>query len=142
LKALSPSLRLERKHEVSTTKETTKEDKQAGSVAEQLNRGAFLVPTPGRCIVERDGFKYSGLLVIPEKHKQMPTTGRVIAVGDSDHMNLMGKRVVWGRFSGMPIQFSGFPAYDALTYDEIIAYVEDEDVKLSLEDFSGLNRTE
>ncbi len=102
----------------------------------------ILDPFPGRCVIVRDGFKYSGKIIIPDKHRQLPTTGVVVAVGDKERENLLGRRVAWGRYSGVPFQFSGHHCYDVMTYEEVMAFVLDPEAKLNLDDMSGLNRTE
>jgi len=132
------------------------------------NKKVFLKPMPGRVIVQRDEPKgKTGLIYIPEKYKQLPTTGRVLAVGDfgqadvrceptvlidddgaesvsfPKHMDmswLIGKRVVWGRFSGIPLFFEGDQKFDVLTYEEIVAVVEDDNAVLDLESLAGLNK--
>ncbi len=100
----------------------------------------ILEPFSGRCIIVRDGFKYSGKIYIPDKSRQLPTTGKVVAVGDADHKHLLGRRVAWGRYSGVPFQFAGHHVYDVMTYEEIMAYVNDPEAKLDMDDMSSLTR--
>ena len=102
----------------------------------------ILEPTQGRCVIVRDGFKYSGKIAIPEKYKRLPTTGKVVAVGDEDHRYLLGRRVAWGRYSGIPFQFGESHVYDVMTYDEIMAFVNDKEAQLSMDDLSSLTREE
>lgn len=112
------------------------------NIQAMIEEAKFLEPTSGRCVVMRDAFQYSGRIAIPEKYKQLPTTGRVVGVGDEDRSHLLGRRIVWGRFSGVMINFDKRPVYDILTYEEIIGFVNDEGVKMNMEDLSGLNRTD
>jgi co-chaperonin GroES (HSP10) len=114
----------------------------AEEVQQLIAEAKLLEPTSGRCIVVRDRFKYSGLIAIPDRYKQMPTTGHVVAVGNSEQEHLVGKRIVWGRFSGVPVQFDKRPAYDILTYEEILAFLNDTSVELTMEDMSALSRSE
>ena len=101
----------------------------------------YLKPRPGKCIVEREGFKYEGRLVIPEKAKQLPTIGRIIAVGDPDHEFMLGQRIIWARYSGVPISITGKPKYDVFAYEEILCEVcTDDEVHLELEDTSLMTR--
>ena len=95
----------------------------------------FLQPTPGRCIVEEDAFKYTGRLVVPEIAKRRPTTGTVVAVGDQGSQWL-GRKVLFARFSGTLLTFKNRPAYRALAYEEIIAEVLKQDEELELDDTS------
>ena len=100
----------------------------------------FLAPFPGRCVVEREGFKYKGVLAIPDVAKQLPSIGKVVAVGDpmdSERAYLLGKRVVWSRMSGIPIHVANKPAYDIFSYEELLAIVTtNEDLEMEMEDFS------
>lgn len=120
--------------------ERDRQTNRLNDLQNQQGSECFLTPTAGRCIIVRDGFTYSGLIHIPDKHKQFPTTGRVVAVADDDHKFLLGKRVAWGRYSGLVLQFAGKPTFDVMTYEEIIAYINDDNVKLDIESLAGLNR--
>jgi co-chaperonin GroES (HSP10) len=107
------------------------------------NAASFLEPFPGRCIVKRDeSTTKAGLIYIPEKHRQVPTTGVVLAVGDEDRAGLIGRRIAWGRYSGVPLYFTGDRKFDVLTYDEIIAFVNDPNITIDHEDISSLTRSE
>lgn len=99
----------------------------------------FLKPTFGRCIVQEDGFKYTGKLVIPEIAKRRPTTGIVVAAAAADSHDgtqWLGKRVLFARFSGTLLTFKNRPAYRSLGYEEIIAEVLKQDDELELDDTS------
>lgn len=83
----------------------------------------FLQPNGARLVVERDGFSYKGNLIIPDKAKQMPTTGIVMRAGEGLEY-LVGKRVLWNFLSGSPITFRNKPCYHILNIEEILAIVE------------------
>jgi co-chaperonin GroES (HSP10) len=87
-------------------------------------RGCFVKPNGYRLIVERDGFKYSGALYIPEKNRIPPTTGVVVAVpADGSLDQWLGKRVIWSQLSGTPISFKNLPKYFAMQIEEIIGEI-------------------
>lgn len=105
----------------------------------------FMKPTPGKLIVKIDDFRYSGRIVIPDKAKRMPTTGVVVAVSDAD-LNAeevggglggywLGRRIIFGRWSGTQLAFKGHPAFNCLTYEEILAELA-TDEELELDDTS------
>jgi co-chaperonin GroES (HSP10) len=105
----------------------------------------------GRCIVKRDGADVKiGIIYIPEKHRTIPTTGTILAVGDIgptdegrlDYSDLVGKRVAWGRYSGVPLHFKGGHQYDVLTYEEILAVITDHDIEMDIESLASLTRDE
>lgn len=110
-------------------------------MSEQDTNGTFLKPLPGRILIKRDEAKsHSSVIYIPEKHRQLPTTGRIVAVGDEERQDWVGKRVVWGRFSGVPLFFSGGLKFDVLTPEEILAFVQDDTAEIDLESLAALNR--
>lgn len=91
----------------------------------------FIKPTAGRVLVERDGFHYSGKLVIPDRAKQRPTTGTVVAVGEGCE-DWLGKRVVFPMFSGTDYKFKGFPAWTMLQVEELHGEILKTDQELEL----------
>jgi co-chaperonin GroES (HSP10) len=94
----------------------------------------FLTPVllgDGRCIVLQDQFVYQGRLAIPDTAKRLPTTGYVVRVSDLDkYGDLVGKRVVFGVYSGTGMYFKGQMKYRSLDLREILAVVERTDVEL------------
>ena len=103
----------------------------------------IIEPLPGRCVIVRDAAQAkSGLIYIPEKAKHLPTTGIIVAVGDEDHKEWLGRRVVWARYSGTVYQFGERHCYDLLTYDEVQGFLVDPKARLDLEDMSGLGRSD
>ncbi len=110
------------------------------SAYEEVSTKCIIDPMPGRCVVVRDGsVEKSGGIWIPDKAKQMPTTGTVVAVGDDDRHGLVGRRIVWGRYSGLVVQITGFPIYDILTYEEILGFLN-TDNKMDMDNLAALNR--
>lgn len=99
----------------------------------------FLAPTFGRLIVQEDAFHYGGRIYVPQTARRRPTTGTVIAISDDDkdspdRARWMGKRILFARFSGTPLNFKNQSAYRALVYDEIIAEITQSDIELDLDD--------
>ena len=93
----------------------------------------FLKPTAGRVIVVQDLPKApSKLIIAPQKALARPTTGRVIACGDGAE-GWLGKRVLYGMLSGMPLQFKNRPAWIALTQEEIVAEITLEDAQIDVD---------
>jgi co-chaperonin GroES (HSP10) len=88
----------------------------------------FLYPTLGRIVVQEDGFKYGGQILIPETAKRRPTTGTIMAVGEDIEPSRfkVGDKVVYGLYSGTVLSFKGQPAFRVLNQDEILAIVEGE----------------
>ena len=107
-------------------------------VLEQVRQADIIECRPGRCVAVRDGFKYAGAIIIPEKFKQLPTTGRIVGVGNEEQQDWIGRRIIWGRYSGVEVQFDKFPAYTVLTYEEILAFLKDDSVTLTQEDLSAM----
>lgn len=89
-----------------------------------------LLPRGNRVIVKKDEHKYTGKLVIPDKYKTSPSTGHIIAVGPEIEINApdlkIGKRVLYGQFSGIMVQMKGHPQYIVLSPDEIVAEVTED----------------
>lgn len=106
-------------------------------MSEGNRANCFLRPMPGRIIVQRDGFKYSGKILIPETAKRYGQTGKIIAVGEGIENSLLkvGARVVWPLYGGTELQFAGRPWYMVLSQEEILAVVEGEMV---LEQTTGI----
>lgn len=82
-----------------------------------------LAPYPGRCIVVREQYKTKATIIITDQTKRIPTIGKVVAVGDEARHDLLGKRVLFGRYSGVPVHISGHPQYDIFDYSELLAEV-------------------
>lgn len=93
-----------------------------------------LVPTPSRIIVEEDGFKYEGRVIIPETAQRRATTGTVKAVGENVTIVKVGDRILWAQFSGTVCNFRSHPAVRVLVEDEVLAIVKDD---LQLEDIGA-----
>jgi co-chaperonin GroES (HSP10) len=106
-----------------------------------MSDNIYLKPQPGRCLVEREqAAKSAGLIYIPDKARVMPTIGTVVRVGDPDipqYAELVGKRVLFSRMSGIPISIKNKPVYSLFAYEEILAIFEtDENVEFETEDTS------
>lgn len=86
-----------------------------------------LMPFSNRCVVRRDRFKSKSKVAITDGSKKIPTIGTVIAVGDSSFEHLIGKRVLFGRMSGVPVYIAGHPQYDIFDYGELLAIVSGDD---------------
>ena len=85
----------------------------------------ILAPFPGKCIVRRDEAPSTfGRLIIPEKYKQFPTVGIVVAVGDEDQKELMGRKVLFPHLSGLDISLKNQPFYTCFSYSELLAVIE------------------
>lgn len=94
-------------------------------------------PTAGRVLVKRDGFAYSGKLVIPERAKQRPTTGIVVAAGDGCE-DWLGKRVIFPLMSGTDYKFKGFPQWTMLQIEEIHGELLKTDQELEVVEFQNM----
>lgn len=91
----------------------------------------FLVPTPGRIVVQEDSYKEQGRIIVPDTLKRRPTTGKILAVGDNVYdMLTVGTRVVYGLYSGTVINFKDQPAFRILGQDEVLSVVEGADLIL------------
>jgi co-chaperonin GroES (HSP10) len=89
------------------------------------NHKCLLVPIGGHILILEDEFVYGGRIVIPDKVKRPPTTGRIVAIGplvDPEAVKL-GKRVVYGIYAGTPIKMKNQPLYRSVLVDELLAYV-------------------
>lgn len=85
----------------------------------------ILAPFPGKCIVRRDDAPSKfGTLIIPEKYKTYPTIGIVVAVGDEDQKELMGRKVLFPHLSGLDISLKNQPFYTCFSYSELLAVIE------------------
>jgi co-chaperonin GroES (HSP10) len=102
-------------------------------IAEEEKK-CFLTPVlidGGRIVIKQDNFHYSGRIAIPDTAKRRPTTGHVVRVDDVEKFgDLLGKRVVFGMYSGTLIVFKDKTPYRVLDTREILAVVEIEDVEL------------
>ena len=95
----------------------------------------FLQPLGRRMIVQPDQFEYKGRIIIPDKHKAKPTTGRIIAMGEPHEKLKIGDRILFEMFSGGELGFqsgdgNGDISFRHLNYDEVIAIVTDDNIKL------------
>lgn len=91
------------------------------------NNTCFLVPNGTRLVIERDGFKYSGRLVIPDRAKMRPTTGTVVAVPESGELDAwLGKRVLFNQYAGTDVVFRGSPHWTVLQIEEIVAEITND----------------
>jgi co-chaperonin GroES (HSP10) len=104
-------------------------DTRVQMIKQKVQSACILNPLPGRCVVEREGFKAKTSIIIPGEAKRTPTIGVVVAVGDSDeyHQAMVGRRVLFARMSGVPIYMSGHPQYDIFDYSELLAFVNSTD---------------
>ena len=105
-------------------------------------KNLFLVPAPGKLVIEMDDFKYSGKLIIPDNAKEQPSTGVIRAMGTGSPQRVMGiaadqttqyedvyeigDRIVFPQFSGTLVMFKNAPKYRVLGYEEILAIVAGE----------------
>lgn len=98
----------------------------------------YISPFKGRCVVERvRAADRAGNIWIPDKAKVMPTIGKVVAVGDEEQDYLVGKRVIFGRMSGVPISVANKPLYSIFAYEELLAILNTEDdIEFEQEDTS------
>jgi co-chaperonin GroES (HSP10) len=88
-----------------------------------------LRPLPGRILVQEDGFKYEGLIEIPDKAKRRTTTGIVRALGAGVENIPIGAHILYAQFSGTGIAIKNQPPYRVLSPDEILLFI-DEDVEI------------
>jgi co-chaperonin GroES (HSP10) len=96
----------------------------------------FLIPTnsPPRLVVARDGFHYSGKLVIPDSAKARPTTGYVIAVPPNGEFNYwLGRRVLFAPMSGTDVKFKASAPWIVLQIEEIICEITKSNAELDSE---------
>jgi co-chaperonin GroES (HSP10) len=107
-------------------------------IAETVEKEAKCFITPvvlpeGRIVIEQDSFHYSGRLAIPDTAKRRPTTGHVVRVSDTVNLgDLLGKRVIFGMYSGTLVTFKNMPAYRILECREVQGIVEIEDIELEV----------
>ncbi len=96
-----------------------------------MNKKFSIRPMNNRIIVKRDGFKYEGKIVIPQRAERKPTTGVVIAVGAEVTSVRVGDHIVFGLFSGCEMGFREpgsreVEYYLALSSDEVLGFIEGE----------------
>lgn len=100
-----------------------------------IDKECFLEPVGSRLVVKRDQFKYSGLIAIPDKAKEPPTTGTVVKAGPGLE-DYVGKRVLWNFLSGSPVTFRNKPSYTVLNIEEVLAIITtDEKLEPSTKEF-------
>jgi co-chaperonin GroES (HSP10) len=87
---------------------------------------ATLKPTANRILVAEDGFKYEGLVHIPDTAKRRTTTGIIVAVGKDITEYAVDQHILYAQFSGTGIQIKGHPAYRVLSPDEILLIISDD----------------
>lgn len=85
-----------------------------------------LKPTSRRILVASDGFKYEGLIEIPDKAKRSTTTGVIVAVGKDITEFKSGQHILYAQFSGTGITIKGHPSYRVLSEDEVLLLIEGE----------------
>ena len=91
----------------------------------------FLVPTPGRIVVQEDIFQERSRIITPDTAKRRPTTGKILAVGEGVYSMLtVGARVIYGLYSGTVISFKDQPAFRILGQDEVLSVIENADLIL------------
>lgn len=119
-----------------------------------LRRDCFIEPFVagsryGRVIVDRDDpAKLKSKLALPmhmRKEKTLlPTTGHIIkavvfdAEGRDISPEFLAKRILFGRFSGTPIMFKGYPTWIQLDLGEILSFVNVEDIQVEEEEVAPL----
>lgn len=113
--------------------EDDKSQKQ-GKTLDQLIEECFVEPVvlpEGRVTVLNDSFKYHGNIILPENSKRKPTTAIILRVSDPENMNwLIGRRVVFGTWSGQSLVFKGQGKYRVLECREIIGFINNTDAEL------------
>jgi co-chaperonin GroES (HSP10) len=86
-----------------------------------------LKPYPNRIIVLIDSFSYQGRIIVPDKAKRSPTTGKIVSIGSEVRARgvvKVGQTVVYGLYSGTALKFKGIPVLRVLTEDEIFCEKE------------------
>jgi co-chaperonin GroES (HSP10) len=85
-----------------------------------------LKPQGARILVKEDGFKYEGLIEVPDSAKRRPTTGWIVDVGPDGDKSLIGKHILYAQFSGTGINLRHQPAFRVLSVDEVLLIIEGE----------------
>ena len=113
--------------------EDDKAQKQ-GKTLDQLINECFVCPVvlpEGRITVLNDSFKYHGRLIIPKTTERRPTTALVLRVSNPDSLgNLIGKRIVFGTWSGTDLTFRHQAKYRVLECREVLGIIEDDNAEL------------
>lgn len=128
-------------------------DAEAGVVSAPLAKPydneigtSFFQPMGARLVIKEDDHNYKGAIAIPEKFKQKPTTGVVVAIGpdvpscisnqepieQAAPLFAHGDHVVYAMFAGTILGVKGGASYRIIGYDEILAKIP-KDTKLELE---------
>lgn len=104
------------------------EAKSDPSLEERVDKHQFLIPRPGRVVILNDrAVSRIGRIIVPDKAKRRPTSGRVVVVGDDVEGLKPGDRVVFPQFAGTLIGFKDMPApYLILGAEEIQAVITDD----------------
>lgn len=97
-----------------------------------------IFPAPGRCLVQRDTAeeRTPGGIVLPDKGKEKPTKGKIVALGFGKHITdgphagtpmevqfSEGQRVYFKAYAGFEIDVKG-EKFLLMEYDEILAVIE------------------
>ena len=66
--------------------------------------GVPVKPKGARVLVIQNKFKQKGRIIVPDTAQQMPTTGKVVAIGPDvpDHFVELEEQVVFSRYAGVP----------------------------------------
>jgi chaperonin GroES len=82
--------------------------------AAELEHGLIIQVHADRYLIKNDGAAAQvGKIIIPEKFKEAPTTGVIIAVGASLWQGAYkkGDKVVYGKYAGTPLKFKKQEGY-------------------------------
>ena len=80
----------------------------------------------GHLMIEIDGFKYGGKILIPDKHQSKPTKGRVVGLADDITDIKVGDKILYSQFAGYLLKFDGTPALRCIGYTEVLAILNED----------------
>lgn len=75
----------------------------------------------GHLMVEIDNFRYSGKILIPDKHQAKPTKGTVVGKADDITDIELGDKVLYSQFAGYLLKFDDTPALRCIGYNEVLS---------------------
>lgn len=101
---------------------------EVGAVAKKAK--AVLKPRGNRILVKEDGFKYEGIIEIPQTAQRRATTGVIVDVGPLGDRSEIGRHILYAHFSGTGIKLKEHPAFRILSPDEILLDIEGEGVEI------------